>query len=593
MTNPQILEYLKFQFNKGISADIVKKNLLVAGFSELDINQAFASIASENLQQTPAPTQNENNLPKVPEPTIIEQEQPVPQPTQSTVQPSQDTIQAVPPNTVAPQKPVVPVMQSMPSVNEEVAQDFLVKPNTSHKKFSALYIGLAVLVVVVGIATAFYFVGSKLEKMDPTLAYTEAKANMFSLSAFNNTYSLNMSGETKGYQYGLPSTQGDSKKYPFSVNLNLNFSYDAFDINNLKSHINLDFKIVSEDESMGNSSLAVESIYLNKVLYIKLIEAPDLGFFDLKPFENQWIKFDTQSETSPAYLAENSEQDKKIKKEKEQIKQLIINHNIIDITKNLGTEKIDGVTSYHYGFVLDKKDIKSLFVDLQNIGKEDYPESAEYQKAYTDRINKEIDDLNIKNGEIWISQGSLLIKRIKFDVLYNSASTSVFKINKVTIDTNYTNFNKKLKLEAPQGTKDIEKVIEEIFGSSLIESRGKGSNAAIKANLSNIRVQAELFYDQNHGYGKKFNLAECPKSTSSVPGTLFEDKFVFGMLSSAVSSSGSDYVGTRCFASSESYAISVPLKIVEGVYTNWCIDNTGNSMGRTTPLPPSATNCTQ
>jgi prepilin-type N-terminal cleavage/methylation domain-containing protein len=43
-------------------------------------------------------------------------------------------------------------------------------------------------------------------------------------------------------------------------------------------------------------------------------------------------------------------------------------------------------------------------------------------------------------------------------------------------------------------------ILSSVVLASLNTARGKGANAAVKANLNNIRAQAELSYDTNGNY---------------------------------------------------------------------------------------------
>lgn len=114
-------------------------------------------------------------------------------------------------------------------------------------------------------------------------------------------------------------------------------------------------------------------------------------------------------------------------------------------------------------------------------------------------------------------------------------------------------------------------ILASVVLSSLNTARAKGADAAIKANLANIRVQAELIYDTN-----------TPNSYDNV----CTNEVVVSQLSAASKALGGDFApgpsiaGTSmtvvCHESADnkSWAAGSGLKAEEGV-NSWCVDSTG------------------
>ncbi len=97
-------------------------------------------------------------------------------------------------------------------------------------------------------------------------------------------------------------------------------------------------------------------------------------------------------------------------------------------------------------------------------------------------------------------------------------------------------------------------ILSSVVLASLNTARSKGADAAVKANLNNIRAQAELFYDSNGNY-----TSMCTLDTN---------------VSRGVTAAGTAGGGTGvCNSSSSAWAASAPLKA--GNF--WCVDSTGNS----------------
>lgn len=115
-------------------------------------------------------------------------------------------------------------------------------------------------------------------------------------------------------------------------------------------------------------------------------------------------------------------------------------------------------------------------------------------------------------------------------------------------------------------------ILSSVVLASLNTARAKGSDAAIKANLGNIRAQAEIFYDANNHYG--VDSADCVTAS-----TIFVDATITAAVNAAELASGGS---ATCLAddgdpaagtAATSWAISVPLKT--DPLESWCIDYTG------------------
>ena len=119
-------------------------------------------------------------------------------------------------------------------------------------------------------------------------------------------------------------------------------------------------------------------------------------------------------------------------------------------------------------------------------------------------------------------------------------------------------------------TYQIKKSIASI-SNSINDSRIKGDDAMVKADISNLRAQIEIYSAAN---GDSYNGA-CSNPD------------VLALLNSAENAGGGSYV---CNVSSDgkSYAVATPLK--SNPETSFCVDSTGQAITINQPLG-SATVC--
>lgn len=118
--------------------------------------------------------------------------------------------------------------------------------------------------------------------------------------------------------------------------------------------------------------------------------------------------------------------------------------------------------------------------------------------------------------------------------------------------------------------------------ASLQSARNKAADANIKSNLSGIRAQAALYYEDNgQSYGVNYIPGECV--TGAAVGTFFyDDEVVQNAITQAqaVGGDGFDAYGipgdAACALQGAEWVIAIPMKGVGG--GAWCVDSTGNSI---------------
>ncbi len=126
-------------------------------------------------------------------------------------------------------------------------------------------------------------------------------------------------------------------------------------------------------------------------------------------------------------------------------------------------------------------------------------------------------------------------------------------------------------------------ILASVVLASLNTARAKGADAAVKANLANVRPQAEIFYDGtgNSTYGTAAAAAAATCSAS----TFLDATARAGVAAAVTASGGSASTDQRCAigVGGASWAASVPLKT--NTATAICVDSSGQAKTTTTATP--------
>jgi prepilin-type N-terminal cleavage/methylation domain-containing protein len=120
-------------------------------------------------------------------------------------------------------------------------------------------------------------------------------------------------------------------------------------------------------------------------------------------------------------------------------------------------------------------------------------------------------------------------------------------------------------------------ILSSVVLASLNTARSKGSDAAIKEDLNNIRAQTELFYDGTVGNQTYTNV--CADANVKQ-----------GVLAALAAGVGSQTaVGIYCSSDATHWAAFAPLKTTTS--SSWCVDYTGQSKLEATSPTAAITAC--
>jgi len=228
------------------------------------------------------------------------------------------------------------------------------------------------------------------------------------------------------------------------IALNLEGDLDISDLQNPQSSFLFDFQITAEPLFL---QLAMEGREIKQDLYFKLKKVPDLGFLDLSQFEEQWIKVGSEI-LGTQELFDNE----KIKES--ELEELVKNKDFFIIKEVLEDEIINDQKTYHYKFILDKKEIKNFIIEAASILQE-----KEFSQEELRELDNLIERLDQIEGELWMGKKDYLLYKIK--VFANFVEQEEESEGNFVFSLALSGFNQPKNIEEPKDFKSI----EEIFGN--------------------------------------------------------------------------------------------------------------------------------
>ena len=407
MINQQLLDYVKQQTSQaGVSREEIKKALITAGWQVADIDEALA--ASSSAQPT----------------KVIE-----------TSAKAAGLLHVVSP-------------AASPAVSSTTS------PAASSKGINKKIL-IIVIAVILGLALIGGGVFAYLNYFQPPEKVVQKMmlklADVKSLE-YSGNLNIEITASPTGLMSGSAGFNGTNtdglvattsvfaakKTGKFSVDFN--GSSDWHNADNFLGLLAMNMK--AEIPQLGDFSLGTEMRSINKDFYAKLSKAPNLMIFDLSTLENQWIKIDGKD------VAAQQDKNKLTPAQIDQLKKTFVQDEVISIAANLPAEKIDGVNTYHYKYVVNKEGLRKYIIDVDKI----VSTSTMLTGQKLDDFNKEMDNLVTPEGEIWIGKSDLLPHKISATIMISETATS-----KVSGSFNYVvsmkNYNKPVQVDVPSPVK--------------------------------------------------------------------------------------------------------------------------------------------
>jgi prepilin-type N-terminal cleavage/methylation domain-containing protein len=113
-------------------------------------------------------------------------------------------------------------------------------------------------------------------------------------------------------------------------------------------------------------------------------------------------------------------------------------------------------------------------------------------------------------------------------------------------------------------------VLSAVVLGSLTTARDKAADASVRANLSNIRAQSEIQYDNTGNYGTASAVGECSTAGAT---SLFKNSVIASQIGNATSTSGGLSSCLSTGTPADNWAVIVQLKSDRSLAV--CTDTSG------------------
>ncbi|MEI6597045.1 MAG: hypothetical protein WCL13_02425, partial [bacterium] len=248
-------------------------------------------------------------------------------------------------------------------------------------------------------------------------------------------------------------------------------------------------------------SLVLDIRTIGKVIYFKISDMLNLRFFDVSILKNQWVKLNVEALKNQLGLEKFDAQIKEVQnnqdlssEQKEKIKTAFQQAKIFKITEKLSGEKIEGVSTYHYKFIIDRAGVKIFYIEVNRIirGREIT------QKELID-FDKNLEEVESPAGEIFVGKKDMLPYKIVLSYIIKNSPKSKSPV-KVNLNLLLKNFNKPIEVEIPAQVKTTEEIISSILGGqaevapSIATSSLSQSDSKMDTDQDGLDDQTEVIY---------------------------------------------------------------------------------------------------
>ncbi len=558
MADPQLLDYIQ-KARQAKQADEQSRTLLSSnGWTEAEINDAFASLDQSQPKVEPQVQQPE--IKPQPEPQLSQQPEP-------QIQPQEETHVEI----------QHPEPQTMPT-QAQVIQDVM---PTEKKKSHLILKLLIVLIILIVIGGAGYFAAAQYlnfplpfnfsfssVKPQPEVVISKAWDNLKTIKSENFNSTISFAGKNV-------IVNGMSGDFNLSGNAN-----GGVDTNSKLADLKVSLSASATDaKTPGNKyavSLMSEAKIIQKDLYLQLSDI-NLGALqtiltmsggpDVTKMTGQWVRFQNDQATqqditdqikgaSGQEVGTTQEQQDALNK----IVKILLDKKVYDISQladNNGTEGKE----YHYSVSLNQQKLIAASPDVFNVLKDYYTTTNPGQPLSPDMtleslqkgINEAFDKVGSVSVDLFIGQKDNFFHKIQFSKSLDISKFDSKSSGNVTVsyEIDQAGINQPVVVAAPDKFVDA----KDFFSAFA-------STFALKGNISQLGFMAEGVYSANKSYASLCSRGMLNGYQNPYGKNLID-------LNNSIVTNGAKK--PACFSDANGFCISIQL--TDGSFM--CIDKTG------------------
>lgn len=219
----------------------------------------------------------------------------------------------------------------------------------------------------------------------------------------------------------------------------------------------------------------------------------DPAFNDI---EHQWFSIDLKTaeqllgEENITFTNKNTQPGNRPNaKQEQEIKELVRNARALRINADLPRETVTGHATRHYEIAFDQNGLKQFIRGLSRI-----QQGRDISESDLREFDQFVDEYGLPKGEIWIGTADYL--PYKTLITWTIQPPRQNESAAIRYELIFDEFNQSVDVEMPDNSEDFTKRIED----SLAASRKRVRDARRIADIRQIQLGVELYYDANRSY---------------------------------------------------------------------------------------------
>lgn len=254
-------------------------------------------------------------------------------------------------------------------------------------------------------------------------------------------------------------------------------------------------------------------------------ELSDSGFapaIDIDSFKKRWVSFNPKTieeslddymtrlsavdASFKPYITEEAKKDSDVPSEEiARIEKLWSSTKVVAWQEDAYPELVKGERAYRFKGVLDKQSLERFIIEMAKIGGKD-PSSRDLAD-----IREAVDLLGNPEFNIWVSRNTKHILKFTTLASVSDPDAPAKGVAEFLVTMNLSKINEPVSVVAPKDAYDFKQVLDSTFDfavTGLAEAQMKGRDTRRIADVKQIQLALELYFDQNNVYPQSLSLLE-------------------------------------------------------------------------------------